>query len=413
MSKIPLARFGLAILLPVGLWSQAAPPAAAPAKPPAAAPAKPPVQKKAAAPKPAGLTVDSVASMQKAGLSEDLIVARLPTPAPAAASAPAPVPAPASAAPAAAVQPASAEKKRVAIAEFDYSTVMTSVQSVFGTHMHIGQGIRAMLTSRLANANLVTIVERAKVDALMKEQDFGASNRVKQGTGARIGRIKGADVLLMGDIVVFGRDDTKKGGGVGAALGALGPAGGIFGRAAQVMKEDKAVVALNYRLVDSETSEIIESGEARGESKRKSKNWAVLLGKNNNAVAADSYMTSSNFAETIIGEATMDCVNKIADLINKKVPTLAAKQVAVEARVADVSGSSLVITAGSNDGVAVGDKFEVSRVIREVKDPNTKEVLDVVTERVGDLVITTVRDKVSTGAYTGQPVKVNDMARKK
>ena len=54
--------------------------------------------------------------------------------------------------------------------EFDYSAVMTAVQSVFGTQQNIGKGIRAMLVTRLAQANKVVMVERAK----MADADQGA-----------------------------------------------------------------------------------------------------------------------------------------------------------------------------------------------------------------------------------------------
>ena len=165
--------------------------------------------------------------LKNAGVSENIISVMLdpasapaapaaaapapPPPAPAAAAAPAasrlPAPASAPAAPAATTQ---AEKKRVIVDEFDYSAVMTSVQAVFKTQQNIGKGIRAMLVTRLAQANKVVIVERAKMDNLIKEQDFNASNRVKQGTGARVGRISGADGLLSGDIVIFGRDDKRR-----------------------------------------------------------------------------------------------------------------------------------------------------------------------------------------------------------
>src|ERR1700719_416706 len=105
-----------------------------------------------------------------------------------------------------------AQKKAMSIDNFDYSTVMTAVQAIFGTQQNIGQGIQAMLTKRIQQDGRFTIVERRKVGALTKEQDFDASNRVKKGSGARIGQIRGADLTLMGDIVVFGRDDRKVGG---------------------------------------------------------------------------------------------------------------------------------------------------------------------------------------------------------
>jgi curli biogenesis system outer membrane secretion channel CsgG len=381
--------------------------------------------------KPANLTAADLVKLKNAGVSENIISAMLdPTsaPAPAAATAPpaaptAPVPAPVAApAPAAAPEPipasfsgpasagpsAQSQKKRVIVDEFDYSAVMTSVQAVFGTQQNIGKGIRAMLVKRMAEANKVVIVERAKVDNLMKEQDFNASNRVKQGSGARVGRISGADALLAGDIIIFGRDDKKrsvKGGGI---------IGGVIGGIAASKNEDKAVVSIAYRLVDSETSEVIATGEARGESSRKGNALGALGGAFGKGIAGvEVDMTSSNFAQTIIGEATQDCVNKLADILNQQTTNMKKAVREVEARVADVSGKTLVINAGGNDGVSVGDVFEIMRIVREVKDPVTKETLDVVTEKTGEMKIVSVRDKIATGDYAGSAAQVGFAARKK
>lgn len=378
--------------------------------------------------KPLDLTTADLVKLKNAGVSENIInimldpgsapaaaVAPAPAPAPTAAAAPAPAPAPApepvaAAAPAPAPSAATtqAQKKRVIVDEFDYSTVKTAVQSVFNTQQDIGKGIRAMLVTRLAQANKVVIVERAKMATLTKEQDFNASNRVKQGSGARVGQISGADALLSGDIVVFGRDDKKK------SVKGGGLIGGVIGGIASSKNEDKAVVTIDYRLIDAETSEIIATGEAKGESVRKGNALGAIggvLGKGVAGVQVD--MTSSNFAQTIIGEATQDCVNKLADILLEQTANMKKTVRDVEGRVADVSGKTLVLNVGSNDGVNVGETFEVLRIVREVKDPVTKETLDVVTEKTGEMVITSVRDKVATGTYTGSAAQVGFMARKK
>ena len=252
------------------------------------------------------------------------------------------------------------------------------------------------------------VVERAKIENLMKEQDFNASNRVKQGTGARVGRISGADAMLAGDIVIFGRDDKKrsvKGGGI---------IGGVIGGIAASKNEDKAVVAIDYRLIDAETSEVIATGEAEGESVRKGNALGAIggaLGKGVAGVQVD--MTSSNFAETIIGEATQDCVNKLADILKEQSASMKKTVREVETSVADVAGNTLVIAAGGNDGVNVGEVFEIHEVVREVKDPTTKEVLDRITNKVGEMTVTSVRDKIATGSYVGSPAKIGFIARKK
>jgi curli biogenesis system outer membrane secretion channel CsgG len=299
-------------------------------------------------------------------------------------------------------------KRSVAIEKFDYSTVTTAVQSVFGTHVDIGQGISALMVNRITRDGKFTVVERAKVANIMKEQDFGASNRVKKGTGARIGQIRGADFTLMGDIVVFGRDDRKKGGALGVGVpGAGGAAGGYKNTA-------KAVVVLAYRLVDNESSEVLAAGEARGESKRDSKGGFAGMFVGGVLVGGGFGSNASNFGETIIGEAVIDAVDHLAQDLTQHASGAAtsAKQVEIEALVAAVTGGNVTINAGSAAGVQTGDKFQVLRKIKEVKDPVTKEVLDVETQPVGELVIVTVRERIATGAYTGQPVQVGDLVRK-
>jgi curli biogenesis system outer membrane secretion channel CsgG len=295
----------------------------------------------------------------------------------------------------------------VIVDEFDYSTVKSSVQAVFNTQADIGKGIRAMLVKRMADANKVVIVERAKVDQLMAEQDRNAGNRVKQGSGARVGRISGADAVLAGDIVVFGRDDKKT--NIGGGGFARGPFAGIHVK----KEEDKAVVVIDYRLVDAETSEVIATGEARGESIRKSSGFGGVGGSWGGGGGGGIDMTSSNFGATIIGEATQDCVNKLGDILSQQATSMKKAVREVETRVADVSGGSMVIAAGANDGVNVGETFDILKVLREVRDPQTKELLDTVTEQAGVLTITSVRDKIATGTYVGKPAAVNFIARKK
>jgi curli biogenesis system outer membrane secretion channel CsgG len=296
------------------------------------------------------------------------------------------------------------------IDDFDYSTVMTSVQAVFGTQMNIGQGIQAMLVKRVAEGGKFTIVERKKIGAVMKEQDFSASNRVKQGTGARVGQIRGADLTLMGDIVVFGRDDRRTSAGVGA--GVFGAGGGVIGGS----KGDfKAVVVLDYRIVDEETSEVVGSGEARGESKRTSKSFGAAMFAGGVFAGGGVNMASSNFGETIIGEATMDAVNQLAANINSADLTGGAggREHDLDAKVADVSGSSITINAGSAAGLRVGQTFTIYHKGKEIKDPSTGEVLDVQTTPLGTLTITVVRDKISVGNYAGgAPPVVGDIVRK-
>lgn len=444
-----MMRTALCLSLAACLAAQTPKPAPAPAKPAAAKPAA------AAAPKLDPL-IDSVIQLKKAGMSDDLIIKGIlrekravslgvnemkllknaqvsdrvigvlmdpdsaaPAAPPAAAAAPAapaepaPVVIAAPAVPAAPVAPAAPAKRRLAIEEFDFSTVKSTVQAIFNTQVDIGKGIRALLTTRLQNGGKISVLERAKVNTLMQEQDFGASNRVKKGSGARIGRILGADAVLMGDIVAFGRDDRDNRVNVGAATSRIPGVGGMLGGVRIGKKEEKAVVVIAYRIVDAETSEVIESGEARGESSRTSKGLGGVFGAGGTVAGGGVDMTSSNFAQTIIGEAVISACDQLGAKMNEKIPGLPARDLEIEGRVADASGGQLTLTVGTNDGVNVGDVFDVFKVLGEVKDPVTQEVLDIRTERIGEMQITSVREKIAIGSYQGAAAAVGAVARKR
>jgi curli biogenesis system outer membrane secretion channel CsgG len=379
---------------------------------------------------------DDLIRLKKAGATDEVILAisNAANAAPVAPAAPARATAPAAAstnAPAARAVPVAVEsvssintdfstvacqkstgaaKRVIAIDEFDFGTVRTSVAAIFGTQVDVGKGILALLTKRLAEEGKYRIVERKKIQQVLSEQDFGASNRVKQGTQAKIGRIQGADAILMGTITVFGQDTRKQ----GVNTSALGiPTPRVFGGINVGNRKDKAIVEISYRLVDAESSEVISVGEARGESQRSGSSVGLggFYGGRGGAVQVD--MTSSNFLETVIGEATVDCVNKLSAIANANESKVARRSVDVEAKIADISGNKIYLAAGSNEGVQNCDRFEISRVIKEIKDPSTGEVLDLQTEKVGELLVTEVREKISIAVFNGTAMpKVGYVAKK-
>jgi len=308
-------------------------------------------------------------------------------------------------------RPVASAKRVLAIDEFDYGTVTTAVAAIFGTQVNVGKGILALFTKRLAQEGKYRIVERQKLQKVLSEQDLGASNRVKQGTNAKIGRVIGADAILMGTITVFGTDTRNNRVNAGAATG--GRLGGVLGGISVGKRSDKAIVEISYRLVDAESSEVIAVGEARGESKRTSNGFGIAGFKNGAGGAGGADMSSSNFLETIIGEATVDCVSKLAEITNSKEQQIAQKSSDVEARIAEIAGNKIYLAAGGNDGVQQCDRFEISRIIKEIKDPSTGEVLDLQVEKVGELMVMEVRDKISIAYFNGSSMpKVGYVAKK-
>jgi hypothetical protein len=84
----------------------------------------------------------------------------------------------------------------------------------------------------------------------------------------------------------------------------------------------------------------------------------------------------------------------------------------VNGLIADVSGNTVILNVGSRAGVKVGDRLQVRRKIREVRDPATGKVIRALEDTIGQVVITEVDEVSAVGTYTGStPPKVGDAVR--
>ena len=103
----------------------------------------------------------------------------------------------------------------MAVLDFGYGTVMTSVQAIFGSNQDVGKGISDLLINELVNDGRYRVIERSAIDKILKEQNFSNSDRVNTATAAKIGSLLGVDTIIIGDVTQFGRDDKHYGGGGG------------------------------------------------------------------------------------------------------------------------------------------------------------------------------------------------------
>ena len=299
------------------------------------------------------------------------------------------------------------QKKRIAILDFDYATVYSDVGYIFGSNVDVGKGIADLLVTKLVQGGQYSVIERKQLDKIIAEQNLGASGRVDEATAVRIGKILGVDALIMGSIHTFGRDDKNRGGGAGVSVPVP-----IFGGVKLGSKKAKAIVGINFRMVATDTAEIFSAGDARGESKREGASIQATGGVKGVYTDGAIGMNSTNFGETIIGEAVYDCVNKLAAQLEDKATTLPARTAAAvktEGVIADVAGATVIINIGRNAGLKKGDRLAVQRVMREVKDPDTGKVIRVVAEKVGEVVLTDVDDTSAEGKFSGNgAAKVKD-----
>ena len=122
-------------------------------------------------------------------------------------------------------------------------------------------------------------------------------------------------------------------------------------------------------------------------------------------------MTSSNFAQTILGEAVTKAVNDAATQLDAKSTDLPVYKATYSGVVADVSGNTIIINIGNKVGVRVGDTIAISRPVRTVKDPTTGKVIKTVTSDLGTAKVTEVDADSATATFSGAtPPKVGDVA---
>ena len=153
-----------------------------------------------------------------------------------------------------ALPPYSGPKARVAVGDFEVKAAKATGE--------IGSGLREMLVTALVNSKRFSVVERQALEAVMKEQELSVSGAADEAAKIERGKIKTADLIITAAVTEFepqasgGRAGVGGGGGVGSGvLGAL--LGGSL---------NKAHLALDIRLIDTSTSEILAATRVQGQA---------------------------------------------------------------------------------------------------------------------------------------------------
>jgi curli biogenesis system outer membrane secretion channel CsgG len=120
----------------------------------------------------------------------------------------------------------------------------------------VGRDLAGMLTNELAGTGKFKMVERQKLDAVLEEQDLADSGRINKKTGAKIGKLTGAQYLVVATLSAFENDVKGTGGGVsfrGISVGG---------------KKEDAYMAVDLRVIDTTTGEVefTRTVEARASS---------------------------------------------------------------------------------------------------------------------------------------------------
>jgi curli biogenesis system outer membrane secretion channel CsgG len=295
-------------------------------------------------------------------------------------------------------------KRRIAILPFEYGAVSSSV----GTY-DVGKGIVSLLTTKLVNDGTYSVVDRQMLDSILKEQNLSVSDRADPATACKIGKILSVDAIMVGTVTQFGFETkTVSAGNLPTAyIPGIPYVGGIGGLMSGMRSsKSKVKVAIDARIIDINTSEILAVVHGTGESKRSSGGALGLVD-----------VDSSDFSSSIAGEATLQAVDEMGGQLiaaaNKIPDNQSIAQANVEGKIADVTGGQITVNVGKVNGLAVGDKLQVMRAFKTITDPDTGKVLKTLSNTIAVLNLDAVDKDSATGSVVkGSGAKVGDTVKK-
>ncbi len=142
---------------------------------------------------------------------------------------------------------AASDKPRVAVLEFK-----NKADNQYWWHGG-AEAMQDVFVTELFKSGKFRVVEREQLAALMQEKNLTLSGDLDPATAVRIGKILGVNYLLTGSVTEYGVTDK---GGHGRGIGKL--PGFSAGKRS-------FVAAVNSRLIDTSTGEIVWADEARAE----------------------------------------------------------------------------------------------------------------------------------------------------
>jgi curli biogenesis system outer membrane secretion channel CsgG len=116
-------------------------------------------------------------------------------------------------------------------------------------YRELGSGVADIFLTEAFRSGRFRITERSELDKILREQNLALSGRIDPATAADVGRITGAELIVLGSLTEFGITTT---GGGGRVLG-------IFGGSTETVT---ARVTVDIRMVDAVTAEVLAIGVA-------------------------------------------------------------------------------------------------------------------------------------------------------
>ncbi|MGD0918195.1 MAG: CsgG/HfaB family protein [Thermodesulfobacteriota bacterium] len=159
-----------------------------------------------------------------------------------------------------------------------------------------GRDLQDMLAAELVSMGSFQVLERKELEAVLSEQDLGASGRVDPKTAAKVGKLKGAKYLVAGTVSAF--EEGTSGKGMGVSVMGLSVGG----------KKERAYMAVDLKVIDTTTGEIVDARTVEATSESTS----TRLGVSAPFVSTDMEKQQ----KTPTGKAIRACIIEIAEYLD-------------------------------------------------------------------------------------------------
>lgn len=231
-----------------------------------------------------------------------------------------------------------------------------------------GAGMADMLITALVKSGKFRVFERAALNELLAEKDLSMSDLANPGASAEQ-KLEIGDILVKATITEFGYKESKTGGAL-SRLGGRAGVGTYNGR-----------VAVDMRLIDIGTSEVLWADQVSKEEKSRSLSLST---------SEFSFGDQKRFDDHVVGKATRKVINAVVEKLKEQVKNRPWQGLLITA------DDFLFIDGGTELGLQPGMTFDVKRKTREVKHPKTGKVLKVLYDTVGVVKATEVEEGITT-----------------
>jgi curli biogenesis system outer membrane secretion channel CsgG len=187
------------------------------------------------------------------------------------------------------VSAAFAAKPVIAVSEFKNETSANWWSS------DVAKDLAGMLTNELASTGKFKLVERHNLNAVLDEQDLAESGRVSKSTGAKLGKMTGAQYVIVATVTSFDSKTKETGGGLsfrGISVGG---------------KSEEAYLAIDLRVIDTTTGEIEYTRTVEGRATGGGMSVGVYRGGWGGSL--------SNYENTPTGKAIRGAIMEITDYL--------------------------------------------------------------------------------------------------